>query len=174
MARFNSPLNNVRVAAPCSADWDQMIGNDRARFCSQCNLNVYNLSSMSRSEAEHFVTTGEGRICIRYYRRRDGSIITRNCPVGLQALKRRMSKVARAVSSALLSFLAGVGVYQVLDSIASGRPSVAGRMVVQGDMVQRVPQPPIACPPQLVKPTEDFVMGKRVLVPRPKRISGRP
>ena len=51
MARFDSPLKHVKVAAPCNADWDQMIGNDRARFCGHCNLNVYNLSSMSKSEA---------------------------------------------------------------------------------------------------------------------------
>ncbi len=171
MARFNSPLNNVSVAAPCSADWDQMIGNDRARFCSQCSLTVYNLSSMMRSEAEHFVSTGEGRICIRYYRRRDGSIITRNCPVGLQALKRRMSAVARAISSAVLSFLAGIGVYQIVDSIKP--PSVTGVMV-QGDMVigTSLPQPPVQRPPVIesrpIKPTDEMVMGKLVPIQRPK------
>src|SRR5262245_35813368 len=174
MARFNSPLNNVSVAAPCSADWDQMVGTDRARFCSQCSLTVYNLSSMGRSEAEHFVSTGEGRICIRYYRRRDGSIITRNCPVGLQMLKRRMSAVARAVSSAVLSFLAGLGVYQVVGSIATGPPSVAGRMVIQGDRVgpRMPPQPPITIPPSNVTTEQPRVfLGKLAPVPRPKKVS---
>ena len=52
MARFTSPLNNVRVASPCSANWDEMYGTDRKRLCSQCDMNVYNLSAMTREEAE--------------------------------------------------------------------------------------------------------------------------
>lgn len=129
MARFNNPLDNVRVAAPCSADWDQMIGNERARFCGQCNLNVYNLSSMTKSEAESFILSGEGRICVRYYRRSDGSILTKNCPVGLRAIRRRMSSVARAISSALLSLFAGLGIYQLVGSVVpEPQPHVMGVM----------------------------------------------
>ena len=52
MARFKNPLEQVQVAAPCKADWEQMIGSERMRFCGECNLNVYNLSGMTRSEAE--------------------------------------------------------------------------------------------------------------------------
>jgi hypothetical protein len=150
MAQFNSPLNNVRVAVPCSADWDQMIGNDRARFCSQCNLNVYNLSSMSRSEAEHFISTGEGRICIRYYRRRDGSIITRNCPVGLQAIKRRMSAVARAVCSAVLTFLTAVGLYETLGPIFTQPQRYMGGMMVEREL----PPPPTPAPVETIIPLQ--------------------
>jgi hypothetical protein len=116
--RFSSPLNNVRVAAPCPADWDQMLGNDRSRFCGQCNLNVYNLSAMSRSEAEDFIARSEGRVCIRYYRRKDGTIITENCPVGLRKLKRRMSQVAAALVSAILTFLAGLGFFFAVDKFS--------------------------------------------------------
>ena len=170
MARFNSPLNNVRVAAPCSADWDQMIGNDRARFCSQCSLTVYNLSSMSRSEAEHFVSTGEGRICIRYYQRRDGSIITRNCPVGLQALKRRMSAVARAVCSAILTFLTAMGLYEALGSIFTEPQRYTGVMVVERDLPLLPPQKPVT----IVTPVPTDInplplMGRVRLEPRQKR-----
>src|ERR1700730_18164839 len=102
MARFNSPLDNVRVAAPCNANWDAMIGNDRSRFCAQCNLNVYNLSSMTRIEAESLIARSEGRLCVRFYRRADGSIITKDCPVGLRAIRRRLSNVARAITSMAL------------------------------------------------------------------------
>ena len=52
MRRFRSPFTKVSVAAPCPADWDSMIGGDCVRFCSQCQLNVYNLSAMSKFEAE--------------------------------------------------------------------------------------------------------------------------
>ena len=62
MARFRNTLDHVRIAAPCPADWDQMIGSERMRFCGQCSLNVYNLSSMTRSEAESLIARNEGRL----------------------------------------------------------------------------------------------------------------
>jgi hypothetical protein len=60
MARFRNKLDHVRVAAPCTSDWDQMIGSERVRFCGQCSLNVYNLSSMTRSDAESLIAGTEG------------------------------------------------------------------------------------------------------------------
>ena len=118
MTRFNYPLDNVRVAAPCNADWEQMIGNERARFCGQCNLNVYNLSSMTRSEAESFIVKNEGRLCVRYYHRADGSVITENCPVGLRAIRRKMSYLAKALISAILGFLTGFAIFEVLSRLS--------------------------------------------------------
>src|SRR5215813_13613862 len=111
MARFTSRLDRVRVAAPCPAHWDSMYGNERVRFCDQCQVNVYNLSDMSKAEAERLIGQAEGRLCVRYYKRRDGSIITQNCPVGLRAIKRRLSRIATAVASSLLSFFAAIGFY---------------------------------------------------------------
>jgi hypothetical protein len=109
MRRFSSPLANVSIAASCPADWDSMIGGDRVRFCSQCQLNVYNLSTMSKFEAESLIARTEGRLCVRFYRRKDGSILTDNCPVGLRALKRRALRIKTAVAASLLGFLAGIG-----------------------------------------------------------------
>ena len=114
MDRFNSPLDRVRIAAPCKADWQQMIGTDRVRFCGQCSLNVYNLSSMTKTEAESLIARTEGRLCVRFYQRADGSILTRNCPVGLRVIYRRLSYLGRAASAAILSFFAGLGVYEAL------------------------------------------------------------
>src|SRR6266498_5288627 len=114
MARFSNRIEHVRIAAPCKADWDQMIGSERVRFCSQCSLNVFNLSSKNRSEAESLIARTEGRLCIRFYRRFDGSIITRDCPVGLRAIRRRISYVAKAISSTVMGLLAGLGVYGVV------------------------------------------------------------
>ncbi|HWW74152.1 MAG TPA: hypothetical protein VNZ44_02080, partial [Pyrinomonadaceae bacterium] len=74
-----------------------------------CELHVYNLSGMTRREAEALVANTEGRLCVRFYRRDDGTILTRNCPVGFAALKRRVSRVAGATLSAVLGFFAGLG-----------------------------------------------------------------
>src|SRR5262249_19517730 len=82
-------LDNIRVASPCPASWDKMTGDDRVRHCQECKLNVYNLSEMTRIEAERLVANREGRMCVRFYRRADGTILTRNCPRALQAVIRR-------------------------------------------------------------------------------------
>ncbi len=155
MSRFDSPLDNVRVAAPCSADWEQMIGNERARFCGQCNLNVYNLSSMTKSEAESFIARNEGSVCVRFYRRRDGSIITDNCPVGLRAIRRRMSYIGRAVASAALSFFTGLGVYEVFFGSSAldnpWRQEVTGMMIATPHVFPNPPSSPVEPPmPQLI------------------------
>src|SRR5262245_46545647 len=113
MPKLTSPLDHVKIAAPCPADWDQMFSfeDKRVRFCSQCNLNVYNLSGMSRQEAEALITKTEGRLCVRFYRRADGSILTQNCPVGLKAIKRRVAWVAQVALGMVLSLVSGLGLY---------------------------------------------------------------
>ena len=161
MARFTSKLDNIRVAAPCSADWDSMFGNERVRLCKQCHLNVYNLSEMSRVEADRLINQAEGRLCVRFYRRRDGSIITQNCPVGLRAIKRRVSRVATAVASFILSLMAGVSFYRFADTLRSFEPHVMGHPIAPAD--ENRPLPPSIESEVFVSPSpEDFVMGKMV------------
>ena len=82
MTKFDNPLNNLKVASPCSQDWDQMVGDNRKRYCGECKLNVFNLSGMSKTEAENLIVNAEGRLCVRFYKRSDGSVITEDCPVG--------------------------------------------------------------------------------------------
>ena len=149
MSRFNDRLKNVSVAAPCSVDWDTMIGDERVRFCGQCQLNVYDLSAMTRAEAEAFVARTEGRLCVRFYRRKDGSILTDNCPVGLRALRRRAQRIRKAVASSVLGFLAGIGAYGVVESVASYfSPHFAAPYVhTMGTMIVPPKQPQAFMPP---------------------------
>jgi uncharacterized Zn-binding protein involved in type VI secretion len=86
-----------------------MIGTERKRFCGECKLNVYNLSGMSQTEAENLLINSEGRLCVRFYRRADGSVLTKDCPVGWQAIKRRVSKTATAFASLLFAALGSIG-----------------------------------------------------------------
>jgi len=92
-------LDRVEVAAPCSESWEAMAGDDRTRHCDLCRHNVYNLSGMTRREAESLVLkAGEQRTCVRFYRRTDGTVLTDNCPVGLRAIRvdpRSQSTIAR-------------------------------------------------------------------------------
>ena len=84
-------IDRLKVASPCPAGWGQMTGDDRVRFCDSCQLNVYNFAELTRKEAEEIIRTTEGRICGRLYRRADGSVITKDCPVGLRAVRRRVA-----------------------------------------------------------------------------------
>jgi len=108
MSSANSPLNNIKIASPCSADWAGMYGNDRKRFCGDCKLNVYNISGMTLKEAEGLLEQSEGRLCVRYYRRADGTILTKDCPVGLAKVRQRIVVGATATIALIFSFLAGL------------------------------------------------------------------
>ena len=101
-------LERVRVATPCHVSWDQMQGDGAVRFCGQCQLNVYNLSEMTRAEAESFVEKREGRVCIRFYRRRDGKVITRDCPVGRNAFHRQLATLAIAIVGVFVVMTSGI------------------------------------------------------------------
>jgi len=102
-------LDNVHVASPCEADWDGMEGTDTVRFCGECRKNVYNLSEMTRSEAADVIREHEGRLCVRFFRRQDGTLLTQDCPVGLRALRRRLARRLAAVAAMFAAILFGRG-----------------------------------------------------------------
>ncbi|MBK9437993.1 MAG: hypothetical protein IPN51_08400 [Chloracidobacterium sp.] len=108
MSKFDSPLNDIKIASPCSADWNGMYGDERKRFCGECKLNVYNLSGMTKNEAERLVTNAEGRLCVRFYQRADGSVITADCPVGWARIKQRTRLYATAALSLVMALFTGV------------------------------------------------------------------
>src|SRR5215218_3277980 len=108
MNATSNPLNNIRIASPCEADWEKMYGDARKRFCSDCKLNVYNISEMTREQAEDLILRSEGRLCLSIYRRKDGTVITRDCPVGWARIKSRVSLVSRAAIGLAGGFIAGL------------------------------------------------------------------
>jgi hypothetical protein len=95
-------LENLSVASPCHEKWDDMVGDETARFCLKCEKNVYDLSSMSREQAESLITAKEGKLCVRFYRRADGTVLTADCPEGV-ARKRRRNLAAGVVGASLLA-----------------------------------------------------------------------
>jgi hypothetical protein len=86
-----------------------MKGDDRTRFCSECNLHVYNFAELTRDEAEALVNSQAGqRLCGRVFRRPDGTIITRDCSLIRRAARRTATLAVSFVAGALLSIIAGV------------------------------------------------------------------
>lgn len=97
-------VDNIRIASPCPARWEEMAGDCRVRHCAECNLNVYNFSAMTQHEIRELVTASRGgRLCVRFYRRADGTVLTRDCPRGLRAAARQVSRWTAAALSALMS-----------------------------------------------------------------------
>ncbi|HEV7644757.1 MAG TPA: carboxypeptidase-like regulatory domain-containing protein [Pyrinomonadaceae bacterium] len=104
----NFDINDLKVAKPCPVGWENMSGDDRTRFCSLCELNVYNISEMTAAEVRSLIGKSGGRVCGRIYKRADGTVLTRDCPVGLSKYRKRVAKYSGAVLGAILGlFSAG-------------------------------------------------------------------
>jgi hypothetical protein len=96
-ARAKLPiLDNIRVATPCHVDWNSMTGGDRVRNCDSCKKDVFNLSLMSRDEAETLLREKTGGMCVRYFQRHDGTIMLADCTIGKRQRRNRRLIVAGA------------------------------------------------------------------------------
>lgn len=100
--KTNELLANVKVASPCSARWGHMAGDDRARFCGQCQKHVYNLSNLTADEATALIREREGRLCARFYQRADGTVLTSDCPVGAGQVWARFRRLLGAAAALML------------------------------------------------------------------------
>jgi hypothetical protein len=78
-------VNGLDIASPCKASWNAMKGDDRARLCALCDKHVYNIATMTVAEVTDLVKETEGEFCGRLYRRRDGTVLTADCPIGAKA-----------------------------------------------------------------------------------------
>lgn len=96
-------LDQIQVATPCEARWDEMSGTDQVRHCGECRKNVYNLSALTRSAAETLVLETEGPMCVSFYRRDDGTLLTQDCPMGIAERAKATGQVL--VRAALFVFL---------------------------------------------------------------------
>lgn len=129
MPASQETVPDIRIASPCKVSWDTMKGDEYMRFCGQCQLNVYNLSALSAREITDLVKRKEGRLCVRLYRRADGTILTQDCPVGLKWVRRKVAVIAAACLAILtqwtgLSWLRGGSVMMGDVAPIMGKPCV--------------------------------------------------
>jgi len=168
-------LDNIRVASPCTADWNQMTGDDRVRHCGQCEKNVYNLSGMMRDEAEALLRERNGNLCVRYYQRQDGTILLADCTVG-RASRSRHRWIAAGAAAAITAGLGAAAVaHRVGDhQVRMGEIAAPPTRVLMGAIA---PPPPTEvhepAPPDIQvvqggmsiepEPPPTLIMGKRVV-----------
>jgi len=158
-------LEDLSIATPCKAAWSDMTqltaGDERIRFCGQCEKNVYNVVAMTRVEADQLIREKEGDLCIRLHKRADGTVITSDCPVGLEKerLRHRLwAQVAKATAS--LGLILG---------LLTGKAR-ADASLRDGDKpaVKKIPTPPV-----MVTAGAPYVAPKPPKQPEPKPPKGK-
>jgi hypothetical protein len=167
-------LDDVRVASPCDADWDGMkpvTADDgaRARFCGSCEKNVYDLSAMTRGDAMALIERHEGRCCVRFYQRPDGTVLTEDCPVGVRAA------LKRAERRTLIAAAAGVGAVAAFVAFVIGAGNGVTRRLqaIEQTMSEVMPEviPERTAPPLMgAMPSPPTVMGEPVALPPPPAV----
>lgn len=125
-------VNNIRIATPCKMDWNKMTGDERKRYCQDCNLHVYNVSELSPKETVDLLRSNNGgRVCLQIYRRKDGTVMTRDCPVAVWKLKKAYRRAA-AVAASLVAWLGIVGPSMAQSGTAAS-PMAPGRAELPHD-----------------------------------------
>lgn len=119
------PLETIQIAKPCPADWDAMTGDAQVRHCGSCRLNVYNLSEMTRAQAEAVILEHEGHLCVRLYTRADGTVLTRDCPVGLRAFWLKTARRLSWAAALAVSCLTGLWRGEAAHAVTQTPPKVA-------------------------------------------------
>jgi hypothetical protein len=124
MEAMKDILPEIRIASPCPANWDEMKGDERARFCAQCQKHVYNLSAMSAEAAAALIREKEGNLCGRLYRRADGTVLhAEDCPVGVVARQWRRVKSWAGAAASLVLLVFGAGRAQAGEKPSGKKPA---------------------------------------------------
>jgi hypothetical protein len=76
-----------------------MRGDERARLCAQCDKHVFNVSELTRAEAEALIVEKAGSLCVRYFQRKDGTILLADCEIGKRGVRRRRVIAAGVVAA---------------------------------------------------------------------------
>jgi hypothetical protein len=140
-----------------------MTGDERVRMCGQCNKHVFNLSNMLRSEAEEIITEKNGSLCVRYYQRKDGTILLKDCTVAAGSRRRQMLGAAAAALLATGGGAAALMLNRPSPSAQATRiitpaPPAEIEFRVREQAFAKEPPPPVVEVPQ--PPPEDLVLEK--------------
>ena len=89
-----------------------MQGDDKIRHCDSCNKNVFNLINMSSKEIEETLLAQmvTSQVCVRMYKRSDGTVVTADCVSVKEKLKRSIRKSALHAQAYTAAVLALIGI----------------------------------------------------------------
>ncbi|MFO0557087.1 MAG: hypothetical protein U0269_03645 [Polyangiales bacterium] len=157
-------LQRIYVASPCNVPWESMSGDDRVRHCASCDKDVFDLSALTRDEAEALLIEKKGKLCAQYYRREDGTILTADCEVGVAKKKkarRRAAVIAGAFAAAAAGAVAGAFAMRE-ESVEQGCEAVAPSV-----KPTQLPTTVTTTPPQ--RPAHEMLRGDIAVEPSPEQ-----
>src|SRR5262249_31745223 len=66
---------------------------------------------LTQEEAEDLIVRSEDRLCVRLYQRADGTVMTADCPLALQSIRRGVYwRIAKVIGVAFFFLALGAGV----------------------------------------------------------------
>ncbi|SHH08857.1 hypothetical protein [Massilia sp. CF038] len=155
-------LHRIHIASPCTASWEAMQGNERVRHCGACNKNVFNLSAMPEADAAALLADNlDGALCVRFYRRADGTVMTSDCGAPLTNTRSSWTTLPAMAGAAALALSAAA-------CNATEAPPAPS-------MMMGAPPPPAQTAPVEVKllPAQPVLLMGDVQVPQPPPMLGR-
>jgi hypothetical protein len=103
MAPLRSITDRIRVASPCRTSWEGMRGDERRRYCVECERHVYDFAQLTAREVAGLIEATGGALCARLTRDGDGRLVTLAPPAAAEPFgARRATPLAAAAVAAAL------------------------------------------------------------------------
>ena len=171
-------LDQISIAKPCLANWNEMSGDERSRHCGMCKLNVYNFSDMTRTEIERLLEEKEGHLCVRLFKRADGTVLTKDCPVGLAKVRRRLAIMSGALAASIFMAAGSVLARAGITNASGTTPARAVKEWLRPPQMPIMgtpgpPIPPTTKPTSLPVPPSQPVSTWTIKVEKPEPFCGR-
>ena len=139
MTQQRSP-NELVIIEPCDVAWEDMKGDERQRYCDDCQLNVHNFIEFTDEEINRTLDQ-PGRVCAQIFQDSDGEVLTKSV---LQ--KKRQQR--RWYQISLLSIFACVsttpvafGIVRQMDWQSWFEPSEESPALIRAGAVTQQPNP---------------------------------
>jgi hypothetical protein len=166
------PVDRIEIQTPCSVPWDSMYGDERIRHCGSCRKNVYNVAELTRAQATALIASREP-VCLRIYRRPDGTVVTNDCWSRLRAARRRgmwaflVMLVIVAWAQVAAMFVGVAGLRRLIPHRALGSSTLAPAMVAPPSPRPVDPGDQLILMGEKAPPSEAFPSEKKP--PRPHK-----
>ncbi len=142
-------LDEITILSPCPMDWDQMSGDDRARYCTACGKYVHNFARMTSAEAISMLDQLEPDVCGRLTRRADGRLVTADCIFAAEPepAKTPWQFHIRSLMGIIAGFAAALGIGRLFGEDTSPTP-LAQPPPLQRQLLGAIRiRPPVPTPP---------------------------
>jgi hypothetical protein len=156
-------LGKLKVASPCHESWSDMTGDDQVRHCKRCDKDVFNLSEMNAADAEALLARHGTAPCVRFFRRADGTVKTRDCPDRRPLIAGVIA--AGAIAAAGLA-AAGVSALATMGAPNPDRPAI--QATPEPPTVPRMGVPALPEPPPMIMGEMMVEMGDVAAPPEPE------